>query len=305
MKDKWLKDLRDTLSDYEMDAPEGLWESIQEDMSVGTEPFSSALLKQSHNRKTWHRNLIAAASIAAALTMGTVIGLWFGKDKRLDSDEIKIAVENRDRLQNSNIPQNKDNSFSVCEETVVQKATVVRNNNIVILCQTVSTSSVDTVMQSKPETIISEDIIDERPLDIEETSGNKNVDECEIHNDDKQQQKSANLFGPRKRTQSNPTTHYADLRLNIKRNKTQESKYYVGLITSGMSSVGTDMKRKIDNPNYVEPDYVDPGSNNPGQNTDPGNTDPDNNFSVGVGVGEGKEPNDKIPDDNPPGSNDN
>lgn len=29
MKDKWIKDLHDRMEDYEMDAPEGLWESLQ------------------------------------------------------------------------------------------------------------------------------------------------------------------------------------------------------------------------------------------------------------------------------------
>lgn len=299
MKDKWLKDLRDCLSDYEMDAPEGLWESLQEDMPVETEPIVDNMPERTRVRTTWYRRLIVAASIIVALIAGTGLGLWLGYGGRLDSNEIKIAAENKGvRQSNKNrIPQNNDNRFSGSPEATVKEITVAVEevDNISTCHHTAGTAPVvRTGVSAAPECGTGE-----VPVDIEETSGSKIADECEVHDkDDIVPHKSAGPYGPLKHTRNNPT-HYADLHLNIKRNKIQEGRYYVGIITSGMGSTATDMRRKINNPNYIEPD------NNPGSNQDPNidqtNPDPGSNSSDGLGFTEGDDPNSTTPDNNSPG----
>lgn len=301
MKDKWLKDLRDGLSDYEMDAPEGLWESLQEDMSLGNEPSLSALPEQSDSRSRWYHKLIVAASLAVALTVGTILGLWFGKGRSLDSDEIKAVAENRGGIQNDkrNIPQDNDNGVSSGEETTVKGLTGTKNNTGAVRHITGMPPAQTTIPSE------SENRKEEAPSDIDETTGDKNADECEIREENNvMREKTAGMYGPRKQTQNQPA-RYADLRLNMRRNKTKESRCYVGFITSGMSSTATDMRRKINNPNYTEPDYIEPGNNNPGQNPTPddidsANPDPGNNSSDGLGDSDEENPNPTTPGTNTP-----
>lgn len=64
MKDKWLDDIHDRLSDFEMEAPAGLWESVEK----------SAKTVQTSGRKKnvplWRRGAVAAATVAVVLVCG-------------------------------------------------------------------------------------------------------------------------------------------------------------------------------------------------------------------------------------------
>ncbi len=282
MKDKWLKDLRNGLSDYEMDAPEGLWENLQKDMAIGKEPLVNTVPKHLHSRNKWFKRIIAAASIIFPLTVGIGFGLWLGKDGRLDNNEIKLAIENKNRQHHKNsLIHETDNRFPVSEKSATKETTI----NIANIDKN-SALSQNTEAPTVQVSLSSED--NDRPdntlMDVEQTIGNKNADECEIHEreETEEQNTPSELYGPRKQTQNQPK-HYTDIRLNINRNKIQEGEYYVGIITSGMSSTATDKSRKINNPNYNGPD-----NNSPGQNQDPNdidmiNPDPGNNSSNGLG----------------------
>ncbi len=60
MKDRWLHDIHDRMSDYEIDEPAGLWGEIEARQAVGRKHFP-------------HLRLIA--SVAAMIAV--VFGLWF------------------------------------------------------------------------------------------------------------------------------------------------------------------------------------------------------------------------------------
>ena len=70
MKEKWIEDLRDALSDFEMDAPEGLWESLGVEAPA---PVGS-----------WRRKAAVAASILTLLSVGSGLLLWLGRMEDID-----------------------------------------------------------------------------------------------------------------------------------------------------------------------------------------------------------------------------
>ncbi len=71
MKDKWLKDIRDRMADYEINEPDGLWEDIQADMSRPNDTH--------RDRKTavwlWIKRTCATAAAAAAIIAMITVGL--------------------------------------------------------------------------------------------------------------------------------------------------------------------------------------------------------------------------------------
>lgn len=78
MKEKWIEDLREGLSDFEMDAPEGLWESLGVDTPT---PATS-----------WRKKISAAAAILALLTVGSIFILWLSRGESLDVSDTRIAA---------------------------------------------------------------------------------------------------------------------------------------------------------------------------------------------------------------------
>ncbi|MDE7346710.1 MAG: PorT family protein [Muribaculaceae bacterium] len=75
MKDKWLEELREGLSDFEMDAPNGLWESLGVERSVP--------------KASWGKRWVAAAAAIAILIMGSGILLWLCRHESLEINNIK------------------------------------------------------------------------------------------------------------------------------------------------------------------------------------------------------------------------
>ena len=63
MKDKWIKDLHDRMEDFEMDAPDGLWESLQH------VPVASGCEKPKTRLVTRRRIYGIAASVMAILSL--------------------------------------------------------------------------------------------------------------------------------------------------------------------------------------------------------------------------------------------
>ena len=78
MKDKWLEELREGMSDFEMETPEGLWESLGVEMPVP--------------KVSWRRRWIAAAAVISILFIGAGIFLWLGKTESLDINDTKYAA---------------------------------------------------------------------------------------------------------------------------------------------------------------------------------------------------------------------
>lgn len=80
MKDNWLDEIRKGLSDFEMDAPEGLWESLGIDKPV--------------SKGVWRRRWIVAAAVISILLIGSGIIMWLAQTKPIEINNIKYAAAN-------------------------------------------------------------------------------------------------------------------------------------------------------------------------------------------------------------------
>lgn len=83
MKDKWLEDIKGKISDFEMESPDGLWESIVEEL-----PVLDRVDYRKQTGKPWRKIISMAASIVLLLGL-TVFFYWVGgndesTDMRLD-----------------------------------------------------------------------------------------------------------------------------------------------------------------------------------------------------------------------------
>lgn len=87
MKDKWLDEIRESLSDFEMDTPEGLWQSLGGENHVA--------------KASWRRRWLVAAAVISILMIGSGVVLWVTKIRPIESNDIKYAMTNG--MQN-NIP---------------------------------------------------------------------------------------------------------------------------------------------------------------------------------------------------------
>ncbi|MDE6164922.1 MAG: porin family protein, partial [Muribaculaceae bacterium] len=61
MKDQWLKDIHDRMSDFEVEEPAGLWDAIEDGLDV-VPPVSLY-------RATWRRRLKRISAAAAILAV--------------------------------------------------------------------------------------------------------------------------------------------------------------------------------------------------------------------------------------------
>ncbi|MDE5871543.1 MAG: PorT family protein [Muribaculaceae bacterium] len=114
MKDKWLEELREGMSGFEMDAPEGLWESL------GVEKPAPKV--------SWRKRWIAAAAVIAILVIGSGAIMWLSKNESLKTNDIRYAKTNADRHPGQ----------SVSHPAVTEKTTPTPNES---LCPTGSQNS--------------------------------------------------------------------------------------------------------------------------------------------------------------------
>lgn len=85
MKDKWLDEIKDKVSGFEMEAPDGLWDSICQNMEPSPAPSS----KRAAGFKT-RRFVYAAASIVLVLGFSGLLAFWLADDdKSYQLPEIK------------------------------------------------------------------------------------------------------------------------------------------------------------------------------------------------------------------------
>lgn len=117
MKDKWLDDLKERVSGFEMETPDGLWESIEKEMAVDV-----PVLKTNSDRKpswsNWKR--FAAIAAAIALIIGACLTLFF-----VSEDNVPTLAEISEG--NSNPSKNKDkeilsDNIAETSETVLAEA---------------------------------------------------------------------------------------------------------------------------------------------------------------------------------------
>lgn len=102
MNEKWLKDIHDRMNDYELDAPEGLWESIRQKMpedgkSVPVTPKVTPLIP------LWVRR---TAGVAAAVAIAFLVGNHFLQDASLDDVTALNSVSSTSQGE-QNLPQER------------------------------------------------------------------------------------------------------------------------------------------------------------------------------------------------------
>ncbi|MDE7349853.1 MAG: PorT family protein [Muribaculaceae bacterium] len=81
MKDKWLDELREGLSDFEMDPPEGLWESLGVEKPV--------------SKGAWLRRWIVAAAVIAILIVGSGTIIWLSDTEPIKVNRIRTAAKEK------------------------------------------------------------------------------------------------------------------------------------------------------------------------------------------------------------------
>lgn len=117
MKDKWLDDLKERVSGFEMETPDGLWESIEKEMAVDV----PALKTNSDRKPSWSNwKKFAAIAAAIALTIGVCLTLFFISD-----DNVPTLAEVSEVYSNPSLNKDKeDSSDNIAEtsETVLAEA---------------------------------------------------------------------------------------------------------------------------------------------------------------------------------------
>ncbi len=92
MKEKWLDDIRERVSGFEMETPDGLWVSIEKELAVvASETSPESKPKKPTLPVIWKR----IANIAAAITLitGVCLTLFFASE-----DDVPILAELKKHL---------------------------------------------------------------------------------------------------------------------------------------------------------------------------------------------------------------
>ncbi|MFK8274941.1 outer membrane beta-barrel protein [Capnocytophaga cynodegmi] len=116
MKEKWLKDIQQRMTDYQTDEPEGLWESIQTKMSQKNKKRSRAVLF------LWTKRFAAAAAIIAFVL---TLNHYFNNEKEL-SNNITITEISDEEIK---IIDHKSPIFPIEEESEILTIEKIKKSN--------------------------------------------------------------------------------------------------------------------------------------------------------------------------------
>lgn len=122
MKDKWLDEIRESLSDFEMDTPEGLWESLGVEKPV--------------SKVSWRRRLMIAAAVISILMIGSGIIFWMAQTKPIEINDIKYAMTTdmpditlHERNSNDNQAATSSSKKSIRLTRKQSQKNITRNNS--------------------------------------------------------------------------------------------------------------------------------------------------------------------------------
>lgn len=132
MNDKWLNDIRDKMSDFEIDEPQGLWNDINlkqlqgEDINVGRDDVKKSI--------PFRIRPIAAAIVAAVVSIGL---LFVNKDISTTHPEIatmdkRIAVCKHETLlpvKTDNVEMVQTVSHPAITETIISEKNLSRKTS--------------------------------------------------------------------------------------------------------------------------------------------------------------------------------
>lgn len=114
MKKDWLKDIHDRMGNYEMDAPDGLWEGISKGMAE-RKP-ASAPVKAPH--LSLSRTLFRAAGVAAVACIALLLGFFF---LPFDAQKGNIAQDS------PALPSHQKDDINPLEESIAQQKESIAN----------------------------------------------------------------------------------------------------------------------------------------------------------------------------------
>lgn len=125
MKDKWLDDIKERVSGFEMETPDGLWDSIEKEMAaVAPETSPESKPKKRALPVNWKR--FAAFAAAITLILGVCLTLFFvGEDDVPTLAEISEENSNPIRNINKDIPTD---NIAEKSETFIAEASEIAGN---------------------------------------------------------------------------------------------------------------------------------------------------------------------------------
>ncbi len=109
MKDKWLDELREGLSDFEIDAPPGLWESLGVDKAVA--------------KSAWRRKYMTVAAAVAIFIIGTGYLVWEMRIPTLNRGKVSESAYGLHTLQIPSMESEASGTVSQHDETPTLKPT--------------------------------------------------------------------------------------------------------------------------------------------------------------------------------------
>lgn len=184
MKDKWLDDIKDRLSDYEMEAPEGLWESIG----------NPANRSRSNSKRPivalWRRVAIAATITGVVLICGWQFTRLSDNDENFHTEEYAKVAENPQSLSLEGIVKAKEGKKGNDQAMKGEKATVGNKEAKVEEKATVGNVETEEGNDEAIEENESSDNVDEKNISIFKGDGDDYVSKTPFRNKDKKIAKS-------------------------------------------------------------------------------------------------------------------
>lgn len=129
MKDKWLDDIKERVSSFEMETPDGLWDSIEKEMAVvASEKFPESIPKKRTLPVNWKK--FAAFAAAIALFLGVCLTLFF-----VNEDNVPTLAEISEGNSNPNLNIDKeistDKTAETTEKFLAEASDIVENKRSV------------------------------------------------------------------------------------------------------------------------------------------------------------------------------
>lgn len=260
MEDKWLNDLRSRLSDFETEAPEGLWESLQEELMTSG---SDAIPSKSRRAGIWHRRIAIAASIAAVLGTGTGVVLTIKETTTLQPTEIMIAARREDNSHkySFNKPDNKE--LVARESTPNNKR--YANNGFPIKPSTIGNPQEEITESDEVTPPINERSDTDTPYTetTDESHKDENTDNARMHS-------------VREALPESYISRVSGKRYIKSSHSKGNDRCFLSITTSGIRSSSMDASRKIANPDFglAVPSNTHPNNNHEMDNNDASNSNP-------------------------------
>lgn len=246
MNDKWIEDIRDSLSDYEMDAPEGLWESLGVDRPAA-KPIA------------WRRTLATAAAAVALLIIGSAYFIWQTNTTSLNSDRVYSEVVEPASTQKPNILSDNTVESSHKDDISSQKSKKGVQN---------AHSALETSAAAYNEVMNSEEL-------LEDESDSKKPDIGTETEEETQNEESIRREYQENKTHSGRSL-YEQWQSKQKHRSHSRDRYALAISTSGIGSHSEksvipgsipdipDINNPWDDPNDIDSDFSDSNSPNTG-----------------------------------------